>query len=178
MRKDYTHRSLALPLIKEMYAELDVKGKSILEIGYGTDKEFRNLFEELGMVYTGTDMINFFSGDEYHVNRMEDLKDFEEDTFDFVFSCHTFEHCERPIDALREIHRVLKSGGRMILITPWCCKHHIIDADEDHIFVLNSYQMLKLIYYTGFNGGVKEQKDLDVKEQDFNIITWGDKLGL
>jgi 2-polyprenyl-3-methyl-5-hydroxy-6-metoxy-1,4-benzoquinol methylase len=39
-------------------------------------------------------------------------------TFDTVVSCETIEHCPDPRLALRELARVLKPGGRLLLTTP------------------------------------------------------------
>lgn len=39
--------------------------------------------------------------------------------FDIVVSCNMFHYIDRPIDALVEIRRVLRPGGRLI-ITDWC----------------------------------------------------------
>lgn len=40
-------------------------------------------------------------------------------TFDFVTLTGVFHHFYKPQKALQEIHRVLKTGGRLILIEPW-----------------------------------------------------------
>src|SRR5687767_2896524 len=39
-------------------------------------------------------------------------------TFDTVISCETIEHVVNPVQALREIHRVLRPGGTLLLTTP------------------------------------------------------------
>jgi ubiquinone/menaquinone biosynthesis C-methylase UbiE len=40
-------------------------------------------------------------------------------TFDFITLTGVFHHFYKPQKALQEIHRVLKTGGRLILIEPW-----------------------------------------------------------
>ena len=39
-------------------------------------------------------------------------------TFDTVISCETIEHVVEPMKAMREVHRVLRPGGRLLLTTP------------------------------------------------------------
>jgi SAM-dependent methyltransferase len=39
-------------------------------------------------------------------------------TFDIVISCETIEHVVDPVKALRELHRVLRPGGTLMLTTP------------------------------------------------------------
>ncbi len=44
--------------------------------------------------------------------------DFEDDSFDGIFSHALFEHLARPVDALTEVRRVLKAGGFIGLRSP------------------------------------------------------------
>ena len=41
---------------------------------------------------------------------------FKDDSFDFLFCRAAFKNFSRPIDALKEMHRVLKPGGRALII--------------------------------------------------------------
>lgn len=43
---------------------------------------------------------------------------FEDSTFDFVFSFHALEHIPRPEEALKEMRRVLKKDGHYLIGTP------------------------------------------------------------
>jgi 2-polyprenyl-3-methyl-5-hydroxy-6-metoxy-1,4-benzoquinol methylase len=43
---------------------------------------------------------------------------FRDGTFDTVISCETIEHVPVPVEALREIHRVLRPGGCLLMTTP------------------------------------------------------------
>ncbi len=45
---------------------------------------------------------------------------FEDQSFDLLIASHVLEHVGDDRAALREIHRVLKTGGQAILQTPYC----------------------------------------------------------
>ncbi|MEQ8956443.1 MAG: methyltransferase domain-containing protein, partial [Coleofasciculus sp. C2-GNP5-27] len=47
-----------------------------------------------------------------------ELSQVEEESVDIVISNHAIEHVERPLDAIREMYRILKPGGRMIIVAP------------------------------------------------------------
>ena len=102
---------------------------------------------------------------------MENLP-YEDDSFDLIFSCHAFEHCENPLKALREMKRVSKKW--VIIITPFHCKHQILNADFDHIFCLTEIQMKRLFRYTGIiEDKIYVQDIMGAKEQDYNLISIG-----
>jgi ubiquinone/menaquinone biosynthesis C-methylase UbiE len=44
---------------------------------------------------------------------------FDSESFDVVMSCNTLHYFRRPIEALREMARVLRPGG-LLVITDWC----------------------------------------------------------
>lgn len=47
-----------------------------------------------------------------------DLKQIEDNSYDFLLSCNNLEHIANPIKALAEWKRVIKEGGALILILP------------------------------------------------------------
>ena len=47
-----------------------------------------------------------------------ELSPIASDTYDFIASCHTLEHCANPIKAMQEWRRVLKPDGWLVLILP------------------------------------------------------------
>lgn len=149
-------------------------GANVLEIGCG-NTHFKEFFEEKGYKWTGQDIAEY--PDASIVCKMEELsKVIEHEQFDLVFSCHSFEHCERPIDALRAFRKVLKKGGWLFLATPHACEHQILKADNDHIFVLNQWQMARLLTYTFFSDIVVTLQCIGIeKEQDWNVVSIGRK---
>jgi ubiquinone/menaquinone biosynthesis C-methylase UbiE len=42
-----------------------------------------------------------------------------DDSFDVVVSCNMFHYITHPVEAVREMERVLRPGGKMV-ITDWC----------------------------------------------------------
>lgn len=59
---------------------------------------------------------------------------FPDDTFDVVFSKSVIEHLHKPDNFLREIWRVLKPAGRIIIMTPdWQTQRYIFYNDYTHV---------------------------------------------
>lgn len=56
--------------------------------------------------------VRFVQGDIYRLP-------FPAHSFDAVAACEILEHLERPGDAIREVARVLRPGGRFVLSTPF-----------------------------------------------------------
>ena len=56
----------------------------------------------------------------FPVHSAENLSDcgFDADFFDVVTLWHSLEHLTRPIDTLREVHRILKPGGIVVIEVP------------------------------------------------------------
>lgn len=59
-----------------------------------------------------TGKMNFLVGDAH------DLKKFKSGSFDAVFALEVLEHVHRPLEALKEIKRVLKKGGYGVFLVP------------------------------------------------------------
>lgn len=166
-----SHRDNALPEVNKFLDKYGVKGWSVLELGQGTDSQFRTFFEnKYSMTYKGIDVLNVSNGSDCYVGYMENLP-FPDGRFDFVFACHAFEHTERPAESLREAKRVLKQNGFLFLITPPHGEHHVLQADSDHINVLTEMQLQRLLLYVGFKDFSVYRSALAAKEQDHNIIS-------
>ncbi len=102
------------------------KGLRVLEIGCGVGTDGLQ-FTRAGAIYTGVDLTeaaidlarqNFESAGLRGECRVADAEslDFADETFDVVYSHGVLHHTPDIEAALREVHRVLKPGGRAIVM--------------------------------------------------------------
>jgi 2-polyprenyl-3-methyl-5-hydroxy-6-metoxy-1,4-benzoquinol methylase len=104
-------------------ADLDLAGRTLLDAGCGT-----GLFSARA-VQRGASVTSIDVGDRLLarvaakcestrvVGRLEALP-FADASFDVVLSTEVVEHLPRPIDGIRELVRVLRPGGRLVVTTP------------------------------------------------------------
>ncbi len=55
---------------------------------------------------------------EQFIAEATDLTQIDTASYDFLLSCHSLEHVANPIKALKEWKRMLKPGGRLVLVLP------------------------------------------------------------
>ena len=96
----------------------------VLDAGCGYDaaviSEYRNLVDEA----VGVDLVEEFQtepGVRTYTANLESLP-FEDNYFDVIVSRDAIEHFTDPLKVFRELKRVLKPGGKVIIVTP--NKHH------------------------------------------------------
>jgi SAM-dependent methyltransferase len=102
------------------------RGLRVLEIGCGVGTDGLQ-FARAGAIYTGVDLTeaavglarkNFASANvpgEFRMSDAENL-DFADESFDIVYSHGVLHHTPDIEAAVREVHRVLKPGGRAIVM--------------------------------------------------------------
>ena len=86
--------------------------ESVDNVNYGTNTFFGNY--EAGHTY------NYYhnkTGKQF-IAEATDLHEIADDQYDFLLSSHSLEHTANPIKALKEWIRVIKPGGKLVLILP------------------------------------------------------------
>ncbi len=63
---------------------------------------------------------NYFNNKKgyQYIAEATDLSEIPSDTYEFVLSCHSLEHVANPLKAIYEWKRILKKGGKLILVLP------------------------------------------------------------
>lgn len=101
----------------------------VLDVGsYDVNGCYRTLFQGMDVDYVGLDMtygknVNYVPQDPYRWNELGDA------SFDFVISGNAFEHIEYPWLTIREIYRVLKTGGLTCILAPNSSYEHRYPVD-------------------------------------------------
>lgn len=97
-----------------------LRRKTVLDLGCGK-KNWKSYFEKMGALYIGSDLHPSLRPDV--VMAAERLAILPE-SFDLVISLAVFEHLVNPQQSAKEITRVLKPGGRLVLQTHGFYPYH------------------------------------------------------
>jgi SAM-dependent methyltransferase len=127
----------------------EIKG-NVLDIGCG-EKPYEKLFNATS--YMGIDIE---STKEYHASSKVDVfyngldLPFESNTFDTIVCFEVLEHVFEPERIVKEMFRVLKPGGKIMLTTPFIWNEHEIPYDFgrytyfglNHLFAKNGFKVI------------------------------------
>ncbi len=113
------------------------KGERLLELGCGRG-EFLKAFQDLRLDCQGVDLSDHClkNNADLKVTCLDLSKDklpYEDNTFDYVYNKSLIEHFYSPDHLMKETYRVLKPGGRVIMLTPdWISQMKVFYEDYTH----------------------------------------------
>lgn len=115
---------------KARLAQLVRPGMQILHAGCGWDKKevSRPFIDTCKVVGVDLDprVASLFHS-EFHLGSLSSMP-FEAGTFDLIFCEYVVEHLEDPEGAFSEMQRVLKPGGKILLLTPNLFSYKVLAA--------------------------------------------------
>lgn len=115
-----------------------------MDVGCGRG-EFLDGFKKLGLTADGMDLE--IDGIDVGKNNFP----FPDKKFDFVFSKSVIEHLSEPDNFIKEIYRILKPGGRIIVMTPdWQSQIYIYYDDYTHRHPYTATGLKDLLNIYGF----------------------------
>lgn len=127
-------------LIQYLISKYNIEvGSKILDSGCGRG-DFAEAFAQAGMDVVGIDgylfdqnrctTVNYVGGIDLELGNLP----FNDNIFDIVFSKSVLEHIHKPEHYLNEIMRVLKPGGKIIVLVPdWYTQMYIFYDDFSHV---------------------------------------------
>ena len=118
--------------------------ESCLDIGGGDGKRYRQLFEHRGIKYQSLDINPDLMPDI--VSSAESLP-FDNGKIEFILSSQMLEHVLNPLECLKEIFRVLKPGGYLLITVPQTNELH---SEPFDFWRFTNFGMIHLLETVGF----------------------------
>lgn len=143
-----------LKLAEQLIQKFKIKpNDKLLDVGCGRGEMF-NAFSEFGIDCYGVDGAYSAAKANAKVELLDISKEtftYEDNSFDVVFLKSVIEHILDPSFMLFEIHRVLKPGGKFIVLTPdWYRGMKVFYEDATHIHPYLPQSIKDLLLLSGF----------------------------
>jgi SAM-dependent methyltransferase len=116
----------------------------VLDVGAG-EAPYRELFAE--HTYVTLDYDDTPHSGEVDLRAAADAIPTEADSFDVILCTQVLEHVSRPLEALREFHRVLRPDGVLVATVPFAWEEHETPYD---FFRYTRYGIAQLLADAGF----------------------------
>lgn len=132
---------------RDLRRELAGFSGKLLDVGCG-NSPFRHLLDPATTQYQGVDVAaaeDFGYRNPDTVYYDGHVLPFSDASFDAVLCTEVLEHIPDPAETLREIHRVLKPGGKLLLTIPWSARFHYQPFDY-HRYTPSMLQQLFAAY--------------------------------
>jgi ubiquinone/menaquinone biosynthesis C-methylase UbiE len=141
-----------------LIGRFDIRDSSkLLEIGCGRG-EFLEAFQKAGLVCYGVDLSDYCAKNKIGINiacldlTKEDIP-YPDNYFDVVYHKSFLEHLYSPDKVMKETYRVLKPGGRVIILTPdWVSQMRVFYEDFTHCRPYTTKALHDLFQIYGFSG--------------------------
>lgn len=147
--EDVGHTHLAQRTIDRWLSGLP-NCKTVLDVGAGQGF-CQPIFEKWGVQYKGIALGNDVIEAKRHgwnIDRMDfNFLEYEDNTFDLVFSRHSIEHSFSPLLSLMEWHRVSKQWLGIVVPAP----EHFGHLGRNHYYVLDRGQWMNLLEQAGWH---------------------------
>ncbi|MGP8215781.1 MAG: class I SAM-dependent methyltransferase [Bacteroidia bacterium] len=150
-------------LLKWIYKEIDLSGKSILDIGCGSGK-FVNYLRERGLNCKGLEYSKplfekYLKGKEYFINNsIEGFIETDGSHYDVITLFDVLEHVERPVKFIESISKLQPGGGYFIIEIPlYGTLPSLLLGKKWHFFhkyhfsYFRKKQLIKLLREHGYN---------------------------
>lgn len=129
--------------LKSLFMQCLKPGMSVYDIGCG-EKPFASFFKNMGVTYIGVDVADgFYDASHIDIIGSAYAVPLDDGKADAVLSSQVLEHLEKPVDAIREAHRILKAGGLFFASFPFLYPVHA--APHDYLryteyFIRNTFE--------------------------------------
>lgn len=136
----------------------DLAGRKILEIAPDEHQGAHNTF-----INASVETLNIEEGSDIEADICKNIPKVDK-YYDAIICFEILEHVSNPFDAVEELHRVLKTGGRLYITTPFMFRIHGPLPDRWRFTVYGLQELLKdfrTVVIDSGKEGVNTRDDLD-----------------